>query len=117
MGDGSFVAMSMIGVSVSVVNNFIHSQTASDYGYHIFGELVRFMYCLLQKIKQETSLPLLEQCDEYVLENHSKVPPIVDGEFLAGTRVLAALIKIGSSYLKKEFQRDALSPYISGGNH
>ena len=93
--------------SVSVANNFVHFQTASDYGYHTFGELARFIYCLLQKIKQGSSLPLVEQWDDYVLPNHSKFVPIADGEFLAGTRVLAALNKIGSSYLKREFQRDA----------
>ena len=49
----------------------------------------------------------MEQWDDYVLPNHSKIPPIADGEFLAETRVLAALNKIGSSYLKREFQRDA----------
>ena len=49
----------------------------------------------------------MEQWDDYVLPNHSKFPAIADGEFLAGTRVLAALKKIGSSYLKREFQRDA----------
>ena len=97
----------MILVSVPVVNNFIHTQTASDYGYHTFSELARFIYCLLQKIKRGTSLPLVEQWDEYVLEHQSKFPPIADGEFLARTRVLATLKKIGSSYLKKEFQRDA----------
>ena len=97
----------MIHVSVSVANNFIHCQTADDYGYHTFGELARFIYCLLQKIKHGSSLPLVEQWDEYVLPNHSKFPPISDGEFLSGTRVLAALNKIGSSYLKREFQRDA----------
>ena len=99
----------MIRVSVSVANNFVQSQTADDYGYHSFGELARFIYCLLQKVKQGSSLPLVEQWDEYVLPNHSKFPPIPDGEFLAGTRVLAALNKIGSSYLRREFQRDARS--------
>ena len=93
--------------SVSVANNFVHCQTANDYGYHTFGELARFICCLLQKIKQGSSLPLVERWDDYVLPNHSKFPPIADGEFLAGTRVLAALNKIGSSYLKREFQRDA----------
>ena len=93
--------------SVSVANNFAHCQTASDYRYHTFGELARFMYCLLQKIEQGSSLPLMEQWDDYVLPNHSKFPPIADGEILAGTRMLAALNKIGSSYLKPEFQRDA----------
>ena len=93
--------------SVSVANTFVDCQTASDYGYDAFGELARFIYCLLQKIKQRSSLPLVQQWDVYVLPNHSKFAPIADGEFLAGTRVLAALNKIGSSYLKREFQRDA----------
>ena len=97
----------MIHVSVSVANNFSHCQTADDYGYHTFGELARFIYCLLQKIKQGSSLPLVEQWDEYVFPNHSKFPSISDGEFLAGTRVLAAIKKIGSLYLKREFQRGA----------
>ena len=82
---------------------FTTSQTGTDYGYHTFGELARFMYCLLQKIKQGSSLPLVEQWDEYVLANHSKFPPIDDEQFLSGTQALAALDKIGSSYLKREF--------------
>ena len=92
---------------VSVANNFVHCQTASVYGYHTFGALARFIYCLLPKIKQGSSVPLVEQWDDFVLPNHSKFPQIADGEFLAGTRVLAALNKIGSSYLKREFQHDA----------
>ena len=92
---------------VSVANNFVHCQTASDYRYHTYGELARFIYCLLQKIRQGSSLPLVEQWDDYVLPNHSKFAPIADEEFRAGTRVLAVLNKIGSSYLKREFQRDA----------
>ena len=106
MRDGRFVEMSMMRVSVSVVNNFIHPQTASEYEYHTFGELARFIYCLLQKIKQGTALPPVEQWDEFVLANHSKIPPIADVEFLSGTRVLAALNEVESPYLKKEFQRD-----------
>ena len=93
--------------SVSIANNFVHPQTASDYGYHAFGELARFIYCLLQKIKRGSSFPLVEQWEQYVLANHSNVPPIADEEILPETRVLAALNKIGSSYLQKEFQRDA----------
>ena len=68
MGDGSSVAMSVI--RFSVVNNFVHPETASNYGYHTFGDLPRFVYYLLQKFKQGTSLPLVEQWDEYVLANH-----------------------------------------------
>ena len=93
--------------SVSVANNFVHCQTASDYGYHTFGELARFIYCLPQNIKQSSSLTLVEQWDDYVLPNLSKIPPIADGEFLARTRVSAAFNKIGSSYLKREFHRYA----------
>ena len=91
---------------VSVANRLVHPETGSDYGYHTFGELARFIYCLLQKIKQGSSLHLVKQWEQYVLANHSKLPPIAYEEFLAGTRVLAALSKIGSSYLKPEFQRD-----------
>ena len=97
----------MIGVFLSAVNNFIHPQTTSDYGYHAFGELARLSYCLLHQIKQGTSLRLVEQWDEYVLTDHSKFPAIADGEFLSGTRVLAAPNKIGSYFSKKEFQRYA----------
>ena len=105
-GDGRFlIAYKMC--SVSVANNFVHCQTGSDYGNQTFGELARFIYCLLQKIKLWSSLPLGEQWDDYVLPNHSKFVPIADGEIPAGTRVLAALNKIGSLYLKQELQRDA----------
>ena len=43
------VALSMIHVSISVANNFVHSSTAADQGYHAFEELARFVNCLLQK--------------------------------------------------------------------
>ena len=39
--------------------------------------------------------------------NHSRFPAIVDKNFLVGTRVTAALGKVGSHYLQKEFRRDA----------
>ena len=55
------VALSMIHVSVSVANNFVHSSTAAYQGYHAFGELARLVYCLLQKIEKASSLPLVEQ--------------------------------------------------------
>ena len=49
----------------------------------------------------------MEHWEQYVLANHSKSPPNTDEEFLDGRRVLAALHKIGRSYLKRKFQRDA----------
>ena len=101
------VALSMIHVSVSVANNFVHSSTAADQGYHAFGELARFVYCLLQKIKKASSLPLVEQWEEYVVPNQSRFPAIDEKDFLAKTRVMAALDNVGSQYLQKEFRRDA----------
>ena len=101
------VALSITHVSVSVANNFMHSSTAADQGYHAFGELARFMYCLLQKIKKASSLPLVEQWEEYVVPNHSRFPAIDDKNSLEGTRVMAALGKVGSHHLQKEFRRDA----------
>ena len=101
------VAMSMIHVYVSIANIFVHSSTAADQRYHAFGELARFVYCLLQKIKKPSSLPLVEQWEEYVVPNQSRFPAIDDKDFLAGTRVMAALDKVGSHYLQTEFRRDA----------
>ena len=101
------VALSITHVSVSVANNFIHSPNAADQGYHAFGELARFKYCLLQKIKKTSSLPLVEQWEEYVVPSHSRFAPNDDKNFLEGTRVMAALGKVGSQYLQKEVRRDA----------
>ena len=101
------VALFITHVFVSVANNFIHSPTAADQGYHAFGELARLKYCLLQKIKKASSSPLVEQWEEYVVSNHSRFAPIDDKHFLEGTRVMAALGKVGSHYLQKEFRRDA----------
>ena len=101
------VALSITHVSVSAANNFLHSSTAADQGYHAFGELARFIYCLLQKIKKASALPLVEQWEEYVVPNHSRFPAIDDKNFHVGARVMAALGKIGSHYLQKEFRCDA----------
>ena len=101
------VALSMIHVSVSVANNFVHSSSAADQGYHVCGELARFIYCLLQKIKKASALPLVEQWEDYVVPNPSRFPAIDEMNFVEGTRVMAALGKVGSHYLQKEFRRDA----------
>ena len=107
MGDAIGVALSMIHVSVSVANNFVLSPVAADQGYHAFGELAPFVYCLLQKIKKASTLPLVEQWEEYVVPSHSRVPAIDDKDFLTGTGVMAALEKVGTHYLQTEFRRDA----------
>ena len=69
--------------------------------------MARFIYCFLQNIKQRSSLPLVEPSDQYVLANDSKLPTIADEQFLLGIRVLVALNKVVSSYLKKKFRREA----------
>ena len=102
----SIVALSITDVSVSVANNFIRPQSSADYGYYAFGEVSHFVYCLLQKIKQGSVLPFVEKWEEYMTPNHSKFAAIEEDRFLAGTRVLSALEKVGSSYLRKEFRRD-----------
>ena len=101
------VAPSMILVFVSVANNFVQSSTAADQGYHAFGELAGFIYCLLQKIRKASSLPLVKHWEEYVVPNHSRFPAIDEKDFLSSTRVMAALDKVGSHYLRTEFRRDA----------
>ena len=100
------VALSMMHVFVSFANNFLHSSTAADQGYHAFGELARFVYCLLHKIKKALSLPLVEQWEEYVVPNYSPFPAIDEKDFLTSTRVMAPLDQVGSHYLRTEFRRD-----------
>ena len=92
--------------SVSVANNFVHPQSSADYGYYAFGEVAHFVYCFLQKTKPRSFLPLDEPWEEYMAPNHSKFAAIEEDSFLASTRVLSALEKVGSSYLKIEFRRD-----------
>ena len=69
--------------------------------------MARFIYCLLQRIKKASTLPLVEQWEEYLVPNHSRFPAIDDKNFLIGTHVITALGKVGSHYLQKEFRRDA----------
>ena len=66
--------------------------------------------CLLpatKKNKKASSLTLVEQWEEYVVPNQWRFPAIDEKDFLAGTRVMAALGKVGSQYLQTEFRRDA----------
>ena len=97
----------MTHVCVSVANNFVLSSTAVDQGYHAFGELARFVYCLLQKIEKASSLPLLDQREDNVVPNHSRFLAIDDKDFLACTRMMAALDENGSHCLQTDFRPDA----------
>ena len=94
--------------SVSDNNKFVTQQPPrNDYGYRAYGELSHFVYCLLQKIKASGSLPVVEKWESYMLPNHSSFTAIEDQHFLVGTRVHAALEKMTSQYLKKEFTSSA----------
>ena len=92
-------------LSVSDNNNYVTQQPSrNDYGYRAYGELSHFVYCLLQKIINSGSLPVIEKWESYMLPNHSSFGAIGKEHFLVGTRVHAALEKMTSQYLKKEFR-------------
>ena len=101
--------MSGMYISVSVANNFVHSSTAADYGYHTFGQLAGFIYCLLQEIKKSSPLPLVEQWEEDVTPNQSWFPAIDEKDFRSSFRMITALDKLASHFLRNEFHRDARS--------
>ena len=77
----------------------------ADYGYLAFGDLSRFVCCLLQKVKWSSDLPVIEKWEAYTLPNHSCFGAIPEEHFLEGTRILPSLEKINSSFLRKEFRR------------
>ena len=91
----------------SVAHNFTELNSGrADYGYLAFGELSRFVYCLLQKVRRSSGLPVIEKWEAYMLPNHSCFGAIAEEHFLEGTRLLSSLEKINSSFLRKEFRRD-----------
>ena len=69
--------------------------------------MVYFIYCLLQRIKKAPSLPQVEQSEEYLVPNNSQFLAVDEKDFLFGSRVMAALDKVGSQYLRTEIRRDA----------
>ena len=105
-GCGSLCAHFTLPV-VLVAHNFTELNSGrADYGYLAFGELSRFVYCLLQKVKLSSDLPVIEKWEAYMLPNHSCFEAISEEHFLEGTRLLASLEKVNSSFLRKEFRRD-----------
>ena len=78
----------------------------ADYGYLVFSDLSRSVYCSLQKVKRSNDLPVIEKWEAYTLPNHSCFGAIAKEHFLEGTRLLSSLEKINSSFLREEFRRD-----------
>ena len=94
---------------VSDAHNFeAESSAKTDYGFRAYGELARFVYCLLQKIKVPSSLPAVERWELYMLPNHSSFERIDYEQFLCGSTVLTFLEKVNSVYLRKEFKQNCL---------
>ena len=92
---------------VLVAHNFTELDSGrADYGYLAFGEPSRFVYCLLQKMKQSSDLPGIEKWEADGLPNHSCFGAIAEEHFLEGTRLLSSLEKICNSFLRKEFRQD-----------
>ena len=80
--------------------------TELNYGYLAFGELSRFVYCLLQNVRRSSDLPVIEKWEAYMLPNHSCFGASAEELFLEGICFVASLEKINSSFLRKEFRRD-----------
>ena len=92
---------------VLVAHNFTELNSGrADYGYLAFGELSQIVFCLLQKVKQSSDLPVIEKWEAYMFPNHSRFEAIAEEHFMKGTRLLSSLEKINSSFLRKEFRRD-----------
>ena len=92
---------------VLVAHNFTDMESGrADNGYLAFGELSRFVYCLLQKLQRSSKLPVIEKLEAYMLPNQSCFGAIAEEHLLERTRLLTSFEKINSSFLQKEFRRD-----------
>ena len=59
-------------------------QSRSDYAFHGYGELCNFVYCLLMKTRQLSSLPAIHDWDAYMdVEKAASFPVAPINEFLA----------------------------------
>ena len=105
-GSGSLCAHFTLP-AILVEHNFTELNSGrADYGYLAFEELSRFVYCLLQKVKLSSDLPVIEKWEAYMLPNHSCFGAIGEEHFSEGTRLLAFLERNKCSFLRKEFRRD-----------
>ena len=95
---------------VSDSHNFVpERQRPHDYGFRAYGELSRFVYCLLQKVKDSESLPLIEKWETYMLPNHSSFTSVPLENFLVGSRFLEYVSKLPSPSLRSSFKQDCFT--------
>ena len=79
-----------------------------DNTHHAFGQLLRFVYCLLQMIRAIRSLPVIEKWEPSALRDHFIFPLMEKEHLLEGTCSLFALEKFSNSYLKSDFRTNAI---------
>ena len=107
MGVSRFHHSLVIVCVVLVGHNFTELDSGrNDFGYLAFGELSRFVFCMLQQMKRSRDLPVIEKWKAYMLPNHSCFGAIEEEHFQEGTRLLSSLEKINSRFLRKEFRED-----------
>ena len=107
MGTSRFHHCLVIVCVVLVAHKFTELDSGrADSGYLAFGELFRFVYCLLQKGKRNSDLEVLDKWESYFLLNHSCFGAIEEEHLLEGTRLLSSVEKMNSSFLRKEFRKD-----------
>ena len=78
-----------------------------DFRFLAFRAHSRFVYCLLRKNKRSSDLPVIEKWGTYMLQNHSSLGPIEEEIFLKMTRLLTALEKVKSNFLKTSSEETA----------
>ena len=107
MGTSRFHHSLVIVCVVLVAHNFTELNSGrADYGYLAIGEFSRFVYCLLQKVKQSSDLLVIQKGEPYMLPRHSCFGAIKEKHLLEGTRLLSSLEKLNSSFLRKNFRKE-----------
>ena len=70
---------------VLVAHNFTELNSGrTDYSYLALGQLSRFVYCLLQKVKRSSDLPKIEKREACLIPNLSCLRAIAEEHFLEG---------------------------------
>ena len=88
---------------VLVAHNFTELNSGrADYGYLVIGQLSRFVYCLLQKVKRSSDLPVIEKWEAYIRALGQTQRSIS----WKGPVCYRPLKKKNSGFLRKEFRRD-----------
>ena len=77
-------------------------QSAANHGNYAFRDVARFVCSLLQKMKKNSLLVLVEQREEYRTPNQSEFFAIDEEWFIFGKPFLVALEEASSYYLKSE---------------